>query len=128
MCRPLKQWLYNHRDQPYPSRADKLQLASLSKMTVVQVSNWFANARRRLKKTGQPAPASPSAPSAAAAAAVLSWEQRFKMYNRNIVGNQERLSISSDESETDDFNSESRGSRDAHIHSLGGATLAALWN
>lgn len=106
MCRPLKQWLYAHRDLPYPTRADKVQLAGVARMSVVQVSNWFANARRRLKKTGQPAAAAASS-SPSGATAVLSWEQRFKLYNRNVVGNQERLSISSDESEEmDDFNSD----------------------
>ncbi|ESN99585.1 hypothetical protein HELRODRAFT_84083, partial [Helobdella robusta] len=45
MSGPLKQWLYRHRDTPYPSRAEKLELSCQSNMTLTQVSNWFANAR-----------------------------------------------------------------------------------
>lgn len=49
-----------------------------------QVSNWFANARRRLKNTvRQPD---------------LSWALRIKLYNKYVQGNAERLSISSDDS------------------------------
>lgn len=49
-----------------------------------QVSNWFANARRRLKNTvRQPD---------------LSWALRIKLYNKYVQGNAERLSVSSDDS------------------------------
>ncbi|EGT51294.1 hypothetical protein CAEBREN_07279 [Caenorhabditis brenneri] len=47
---PLKDWLHNHKKNPYPSKQDKLALAMLTQMTLTQVSTWFANARRRLKK------------------------------------------------------------------------------
>ncbi|GAV07181.1 hypothetical protein RvY_17054 [Ramazzottius varieornatus] len=46
----LKHWLYEHRKNPYPTKAEKIMLAILTKMTLTQVSTWFANARRRLKK------------------------------------------------------------------------------
>lgn len=46
----LKLWLRRHKKNPYPSKAEKIMLAILSKMTLTQVSTWFANARRRLKK------------------------------------------------------------------------------
>lgn len=50
----------------------------------MQVSNWFANARRRLKNTvRQPD---------------LSWALRIKLYNKYVQGNAERLSVSSDDS------------------------------
>lgn len=53
----------------------------------LQVSNWFANARRRLKNTvRQPD---------------LSWALRIKLYNKYIQGNAERLSVCSDDSDTD---------------------------
>ncbi|KAL6475591.1 hypothetical protein MHYP_G00166310, partial [Metynnis hypsauchen] len=84
MARPLKQWLYKHRDNPYPTKTEKILLALGSQMTLVQVSNWFANARRRLKNTvRQPD---------------LSWALRIKLYNKYVQGNAERLSISSDDS------------------------------
>ncbi|EDL83768.1 iroquois homeobox protein-like 1 (predicted) [Rattus norvegicus] len=81
MARPLKQWLYKHRDNPYPTKTEKILLALGSQMTLVQVSNWFANARRRLKNTvRQPD---------------LSWALRIKLYNKYVQGNAERLSVSS---------------------------------
>lgn len=63
-------------------------LALGSQMTLVQVSNWFANARRRLKNTvRQPD---------------LSWALRIKLYNKYVQGNAERLSVSSDDSCSED--------------------------
>lgn len=88
MCRPLKQWLYCHRDTPYPTKAEKQDLALLSRMTLTQVSNWFANARRRLKNTVS----GPEVP----------WRRRIKLYNRFVVGNQELLSVSSDDTMWDE--------------------------
>uniref|UniRef100_UPI0037E8A79A homeobox protein Mohawk-like n=1 Tax=Semicossyphus pulcher TaxID=241346 RepID=UPI0037E8A79A len=88
MARPLKHWLYKHRDNPYPTKTEKVLLALGSHMTLVQVSNWFANARRRLKNTvRQPD---------------LSWALRIKLYNKYIQGNAERLSVCSDETQSDD--------------------------
>lgn len=112
MARPLKHWLYKHRDNPYPTKTEKVLLALGSHMTLVQVrtdtpssgaskplpgsltkcpsaqvSNWFANARRRLKNTvRQPD---------------LSWALRIKLYNNYIQGNAERLSVCSDDTDTD---------------------------
>ncbi|KAF5902868.1 homeobox protein Mohawk-like [Clarias magur] len=107
MARPLKQWLYKHRDNPYPTKTEKILLALGSHMTLVQVSNWFANARRRLKNTvRQPD---------------LSWALRIKLYNKYVQGNAERLSISSDDSASEDGEnplqtqpSESESSQVAH--------------
>ena len=66
----LKAWLNEHKKNPYPTKGEKIMLAIISKMTLtqvittthsklgpvfthildIQVSCWFANARRRLKK------------------------------------------------------------------------------
>ena len=51
---------------------------------VTQVSNWFANARRRLKNVVQ----EPR----------CSWSKRLRLYNQFVQGNAELLSISSDDS------------------------------
>ncbi|CAM9387437.1 unnamed protein product [Lampetra planeri] len=84
MARPLKHWLYKHRHNPYPTKTEKILLALGSHMTLVQVSNWFANARRRLKNTvRQPE---------------LSWAMRIKLYNQYVQGNAERLSVCSGDS------------------------------
>ena len=84
MVRPLKQWLLRHRHNPYPTKAEKMELAVGSNMTLVQVSNWFANARRRLKNVVQ----DPK----------CSWSKRLRMYNQFVQGNAELLSISSSDS------------------------------
>ncbi|KAM7322386.1 hypothetical protein ACRRTK_017891 [Alexandromys fortis] len=106
MARPLKQWLYKHRDNPYPTKTEKILLALGSQMTLVQVSNWFANARRRLKNTvRQPD---------------LSWALRIKLYNKYVQGNAERLSVSSDDSCSEDGENPPRN----HTNEVGYSTPA----
>lgn len=40
-------WLHSNLEHPYPNDVEKTQLANSTGLSVVQVSNWFNNARRR---------------------------------------------------------------------------------
>jgi len=53
-----------------------------------QVSNWFANARRRLKRT--------------VLDPQMSWAGRIRLYDSFVVGKQEPLEVSSDDDDDDD--------------------------
>ncbi|CZR59424.1 uncharacterized protein PAC_09316 [Phialocephala subalpina] len=56
--RVLKAWLSEHQHSPYPSEKEKLELRATTGLTLMQISNWFANARRRQKqRSGMPIPA-----------------------------------------------------------------------
>ncbi|KAL1458498.1 hypothetical protein WDU94_008643 [Cyamophila willieti] len=45
----LKTWLLDHKDYPYPDRYEKIMLAQETGLTIMQICNWFANWRRKLK-------------------------------------------------------------------------------
>ncbi|ELU05786.1 hypothetical protein CAPTEDRAFT_221385, partial [Capitella teleta] len=44
----MKKWLFQHIMHPYPSEDEKRQIAGQTNLTLLQVNNWFINARRRI--------------------------------------------------------------------------------
>ncbi|KAL3314080.1 Homeobox protein Meis2 [Cichlidogyrus casuarinus] len=44
----MRAWLFQHLSHPYPSEEQKKQLANDTGLTILQVNNWFINARRRI--------------------------------------------------------------------------------
>ena len=57
--RVLKDWLYEHKDHPYPSEKAKDELKERTGLKRTQVCNWLANARRRGKVRHAPRSSSP---------------------------------------------------------------------
>jgi hypothetical protein len=46
----LKKWMDQHKDHPYPAEDQKEELSQLTGLTIGQISNWFANNRRRSRQ------------------------------------------------------------------------------
>ncbi|KAJ8311829.1 hypothetical protein KUTeg_010614 [Tegillarca granosa] len=44
----MKSWLFQHIVHPYPTEDEKRQIAAQTNLTLLQVNNWFINARRRI--------------------------------------------------------------------------------
>ncbi|KAF7383227.1 hypothetical protein HZH68_015076 [Vespula germanica] len=86
----LKAWLNEHKKNPYPTKGEKIMLAIITKMTLTQVSTWFANARRRLKKENK-----------------MTWEPK----NKTDDDDDAVLTDSEDNKEKDDLANDNRGDR-----------------
>jgi hypothetical protein len=44
----LKEWFFKHSHSPYPTEEEKEKFTKELSLTILQVNNWFTNARRRL--------------------------------------------------------------------------------
>ncbi|CAH2320358.1 homeobox PKNOX2 isoform X1 [Pelobates cultripes] len=44
----MRSWLFQHLMHPYPTEDEKRQIATQTNLTLLQVNNWFINARRRI--------------------------------------------------------------------------------
>ena len=80
----LKAWLNEHRKNPYPTKGEKIMLAIITKMTLTQVSTWFANARRRLKKENK-----------------VTWGRSKEDGEENLFGSGDEAEKNEDEEEID---------------------------
>ncbi|XP_067642625.1 homeobox protein araucan isoform X2 [Eurosta solidaginis] len=87
----LKAWLNEHKKNPYPTKGEKIMLAIITKMTLTQVSTWFANARRRLKKENK-----------------MTWEPK------NRTDDDDDAMLSDDEKDKDDLDSEKAAAQGLH--------------
>ncbi|XP_059060641.1 homeobox protein Mohawk isoform X4 [Achroia grisella] len=83
--RYLKDWLVRRRDNPYPNREEKKYLSHETGLTYIQICNWFANWRRKLKNVN----ADRNQPT---------WGHLIRTYNDRAQGNVEQFSICSDDS------------------------------
>lgn len=82
--RSLKKWLVERRENPYPNRQEKKELADSTGLTYIQICNWFANWRRKLKNT------------AGDGEEVVedqrrTWNQLIRSYNDHAKGNVEQV-------------------------------------
>ncbi len=44
----LKVWLFEHSGHPYPSENEKALMINETNLSLIQINNWFSNARRRI--------------------------------------------------------------------------------
>lgn len=44
----MRSWLFQHIVHPYPSEDEKRQISGQTNLSLLQVNNWFINARRRI--------------------------------------------------------------------------------
>ncbi|RVE54158.1 hypothetical protein evm_001281 [Chilo suppressalis] len=83
--RYLKDWLVRRRENPYPNREEKKNLAHETGLTYIQICNWFANWRRKLKNVNVDRNQQ-------------TWGHLIRTYNDRAQGNVEQFSICSDDS------------------------------
>ncbi|XP_013182846.1 homeobox protein Mohawk [Amyelois transitella] len=83
--RYLKDWLVRRRENPYPNREEKKFLSNETGLTYIQICNWFANWRRKLKNVN-------------AERNQQTWGHLIRTYNDRAQGNVEQFSICSDDS------------------------------
>jgi len=85
----LRAWLFQHLTHPYPSEDQKKQLAQDTGLTILQVNNWFINARRRIvqpmidqsnRAVGFPGPAAAYSPEAASMGYVMDTHQQMALH------------------------------------------------
>ncbi|XP_018567417.1 homeobox protein PKNOX2-like [Anoplophora glabripennis] len=75
----MRSWLFQHLVHPYPTEDEKRHIAAQTNLTLLQVNNWFINARRRILQPMLDA----SAPSENSSAASSPNHKKKKSQNNN---------------------------------------------
>lgn len=91
----LKQWLVERRENPYPTRGEKKDLADSTGLTYTQICNWFANWRRKLKNSGHDNMEEEEE---------KSWDHLIQSYNTHAKGNVEQVDNVHSSNNVDDNN------------------------
>lgn len=137
----LRAWVNNHGDHVYPSEEEKATLQHSTGLTRNQISNWFANARRRgqlrPKRNASPSvqsrslPIDVGSPSRSYGAAEKSHMTPFERWKDSPPENEAPISILAREAESSQFQQgESNGSSTTpsanQPRSSGGSALSRL--
>ncbi|XP_050425758.1 homeobox protein PKNOX2-like [Adelges cooleyi] len=83
----MRSWLFQHLIHPYPTEDEKKIIAAQTNLTLLQVNNWFINARRRILQ-----------PMLDASSPEISGEQNFTLSkDQNVIVETSKFSWPSDE-------------------------------
>ncbi|KAL1500820.1 hypothetical protein ABEB36_006257 [Hypothenemus hampei] len=115
----MRSWLFQHLVHPYPTEDEKRHIAAQTNLTLLQVNNWFINARRRILQpmldastpTGQDGGSQPNSSSSGGKKKKSQnnnrrfWPQEFG----NMQPNLETGMLSSSDEEGDSYSSDEEG-------------------
>ncbi|XP_066262113.1 homeobox protein PKNOX2-like [Euwallacea similis] len=114
----MRSWLFQHLVHPYPTEDEKRHIAAQTNLTLLQVNNWFINARRRIlqpmldastpagQESGQAnSPGGASKKKKSQNNNRRFWPQEFG----NMQANLESGMLSSSEDEGDSYSSDEEG-------------------
>ncbi|XP_045468460.1 homeobox protein PKNOX2-like isoform X2 [Harmonia axyridis] len=112
----MRSWLFQHLVHPYPTEDEKRHIAAQTNLTLLQVNNWFINARRRILQPMLDA----SAPNESNGGANSPSHRKKKSHNNNrrfwshdFANMQPQLAsgmLSSSDDEGDSYSSDGEGS------------------
>ncbi|XP_022241992.1 homeobox protein PKNOX2-like isoform X2 [Limulus polyphemus] len=87
----MRSWLFQHIVHPYPTEDEKRQIAAQTNLNLLQVNNWFINARRRILQPMLDA-SNPDASHKAKKAKTQTSRQAQRFWPENIAALQASIS------------------------------------